>query len=165
MLFRSITGVSATGAVGSVGVLFEVTPAGVEALGEAGDLTNSRVLDPLTGVSTTLEPGTVTPNHIKFATGVQAVGLVATMQPSSGILLTPVVAIGRVGDFGYSGWTTILNPQEANWQTGQPPPGVNWQSIQSAQEASWQAIQTAQSSSWVLIENEQEGSWDVVVTE
>jgi hypothetical protein len=98
-----ITGNAATGSPGSVGVgARTVALTGVQATGAVGTQTPSEDTA-LTGNAATGAAGSVTPSTTIALTGVQATGQVGTESSGTTIALTGVQAIGQVGTVSHGG--------------------------------------------------------------
>ncbi|MDE2098905.1 MAG: hypothetical protein KGL39_16750 [Patescibacteria group bacterium] len=140
----SITGVAATGAVGTVtpsttvalaGVVtttavgtltptISVPLTGVSATGQTGTLSPS-ISVPLTGVSGTAQTGTVSPVTSLAATGVSATGNVGSVTPGFSIPLTGVSGAGQLGTLTVPGDVTVaLTGISASAQLGNLSPDI-----------------------------------------
>lgn len=99
---QSLTGVSSTASVGTVVPTRTVALTGVAATGQVGSVSASQAgVVSLTGVGGTASVGSVSVSIEIALTGVQATGQVGTVSAVSGtvIELTGVQATGEVGDF------------------------------------------------------------------
>jgi len=113
-----ITGNAATGSPGSVGVgARTVALTGVEATGQVGTVSESDA-DPLTGNAATGAVGTATPGTTIALTGVQATGQVGTEGDGITIALTGVQATGQVGTVSHGGISFALTGVEATGRAG-----------------------------------------------
>ena len=113
-----ITGNDATGSPGSVGVgARTVALTGVEATGQVGTVSESDA-DPLTGNAATGAVGTATPITTIALTGVQATGQVGTEGDGITIALTGVQATGQVGTVSHGGISFDLTGVEATGTAG-----------------------------------------------
>jgi hypothetical protein len=113
-----ITGNDATGSPGSVGVgARTVALTGVEATGQVGTVSESDA-DPLTGNAATGAVGTATPGTTIALTGVQATGQVGTEGDGITIALTGVQATGQVGTVSHGGISFALTGVEATGTAG-----------------------------------------------
>ena len=113
-----ITGNAATGSPGSVGVgARTVALTGVEATGQVGTEGPSDT-DALTGNAATGAVGTATPGTTIALTGVQATGQVGTEGESLTIALTGVEATGQVGTVSHGGISFALTGVEATGTAG-----------------------------------------------
>ena len=113
-----ITGNAATGSPGSVGAgARTVALTGVEATGAVGTVSESDA-DPLTGNAATGAVGTATPSTTIALTGVQATGQVGTEGDGLTIALTGVQATGQVGTVSHGGISFALTGAEATGAAG-----------------------------------------------
>ena len=113
-----ITGNDATGSPGSVGVgARTVALTGVQATGAVGTQTPSEDTA-LTGNAATGAVGTVTPSTTIALTGVQATGQVGTEGDGLTIALTGVQATGQVGTVSHGGVSFELTGVEATGTAG-----------------------------------------------
>ena len=114
----AVTGVAATGAVGSVAPSLSVPLSGVAGTGEVGSVVPSLAV-PITGVAGTGSVGTVGPGTAVVASGVAASGEVGTVAPSLAVALTGIEGIATAGDVGISGDVTVaLSGVSATGETG-----------------------------------------------
>ena len=113
-----ITGNAATGSPGSVGVGERtVALTGVGATGAVGTVSDTDA-DPLTGNAATGAVGTATPGTTIALTGVQATGQVGTEGDGLTIALTGVQATGQVGTVSHGGISFALTGVEATGTAG-----------------------------------------------
>ena len=113
-----ITGNAATGSPGSVGVgARTVALTGVQATGAVGTQTPSEDTA-LTGNAATGAAGSVTPSTTIALTGVQATGQVGTESSGTTIALTGVQATGQVGTVSHGGISFDLTGVEATGTAG-----------------------------------------------
>lgn len=107
---QPITGVSATGAAGNVGVSVSVAVTGVSATGSAGNVSvGSDVVVSITGVSAVASAGNVGVSQAVAVTGVAATGGVGTVAPSLAVVAVGVAATGVVGSVSTQG---VLFPND-----------------------------------------------------
>jgi hypothetical protein len=112
----ALTGVSASGAVGSVSETNNPTEDGVVAIGSVGTVGLS-VTVALTGVSAAGAVGTVVYVTEAALTGVSATGNVGSVSVGARLVaITGSQAMGAVGNFGVFYWSLIDDSQNANWQ-------------------------------------------------
>lgn len=120
----ALTGVAATGAVGTVSPATSKALTGNAATGAAGSVKASLSL-PLTGNSATAAIGTVAPSLSKSLTGVQATGSAGTATPNITVALTGVQATGQVGTVAPSNDTFApLSGVSATGSAGTVTPNV-----------------------------------------
>ena len=113
-----ITGNAATGSPGSVGAgARTVALTGVEATGAVGTVSESDA-DPLTGNAATGAVGTAGPVNTIALTGVQATGAVGTVSETDADPLVGNAATGEVGTVGFGGVTVALTGAEATGAAG-----------------------------------------------
>jgi len=113
-----ITGNAATGSPGSVGVgARTVALTGVQATGTVGTQTPSEDTA-LTGNAATGAAGSVTPSTTIALTGVQATGQVGTESDEIIVVLTGVQATGQVGTVSHGGVSFELTGVEATGTAG-----------------------------------------------
>jgi len=116
----AITGVQASGAVGTVIYVLVVSVAitGVEASGAVGTVVYSPfVTAALTGVEAVGVVGDVIETNNPTDDGVVATGSVGTIPLITiTVLISGVSASGQVGTADYFYWTTIDDSETPNWQ-------------------------------------------------
>ena len=113
-----VTGNAATGSPGSVGVGERtVALTGVEATGAVGTVSESDA-DPLTGNAATGAVGTAGPVNTIALTGVQATGAVGTVSETDADPLVGNSATGQVGTIGFGGVTVALTGAQATGAVG-----------------------------------------------
>jgi len=113
----AITGVQASGAVGTVVYTVVVTVAitGVQASGEVGTVGFGKGFD-ISGVQAAGAVGDVTETNNPTEDGVVATGLVSTPLAVITVAISGVSARGQVGTVDYFYWTTIDDSETPNWQ-------------------------------------------------
>lgn len=102
----ALTGVSASGAVGSMGPARALALTGAASSSAVGSLAVARSVA-LTGTGATGAAGTIGPGRSVGITGVSATSAVGSMSPAFSIALTSASAIGQVGTIGVNGNITI----------------------------------------------------------
>jgi hypothetical protein len=111
-----LTGVQASGEVGTLVYTREATLTGVEAVGAVGTVTLADRQIALTGVEAVGAVGDVTETNNPTENGVQAIGSVGSVGSNLSITLSGVSATGRVNSMNYFYWTTIDDSETPNWQ-------------------------------------------------
>jgi hypothetical protein len=98
-----LTGVSATGAIGTLGVALAIGLSGLAATGAAGSATHTATV-PISGVSATASPGALSPSTTLVLSGASGTGAVGSVFTSGDLTLaiTGVSATGSVGTVGPS---------------------------------------------------------------
>jgi hypothetical protein len=128
--------VSASGAVGTVDFSYVAFLAGVEALGNAGNMLAAPIG---TGVSAGGQTGTVDSIRTVALTGVNAVGAVGTAIPGVGPVEDSVLAIGSVGSIAATSRTVAISGVQASGQVGTPN-YFYWSVIDDNQTPNWQNV-------------------------
>jgi hypothetical protein len=147
----ALSGVAATGAVGSVIYSFTLGVTGVQATGSAGSLGFANAYA-LSSVLSTTDVGSVTPRFTVGTTGVQATSAVGSVVWGNAYALSGVQATSAVGSFSFT--STI--PMSGVLATGsvQTIFGFGWGAIPDTSE-SWGAIPDT-SETWTVIGNTSE---------
>ena len=111
-----LTGVEASGAVGTLVYTRELALTGVEAAGAVGTITIGGITVALTGIQADGAVGDVTETNDRTEDGVQATGSVGSVGSNLSVTLSGVSATGQVNSMNYFYWTTIDDSETPNWQ-------------------------------------------------
>ena len=111
-----LTGVQASGEVGTLVYTRELAVTGVEAAGAVGTITIGGITVALTGVQAAGAVGDVTETNSRTEDGVQAIGSVGSVGSNVSVTLSGVSATGRVNSMNYFYWSTIDDNETPNWQ-------------------------------------------------
>lgn len=165
----AVTGVSGTGAVGTVVVSIPalVNITGVEGTGQVGDVTvQVGVSIDVTGVEGTGQVGDVSVSQsiAVLVAGVEGTGEIGDVTVSTSgisVLVTGVAATGYVGSVLV--WGLVDDTQSPNWQNVVSAGAPVWTPVATPDAGGWVQVTTG-SGAWSAVTNTQDAGWTPVNT-
>jgi hypothetical protein len=140
----ALSGVSASGLVGTIAAFVNPAETGTSAVGLVGDVGSNRTVA-LTGATSSGSLGTLTATVVyeRAISGVSATGTVQSVSVGARLVaITGCPAMGKVGDVGYRYWSVIDDSQTPNWTNINNTESPNWTSITNTENPNWVEIAT-----------------------